>query len=280
MIHGSYPGVMTIAEESTAWPKVTGEPKEGGLGFSLKWNMGWMHDFCEYMKLDPYFRKDNHYKMTFAMTYNDSENYILPLSHDEVVHLKCSMVNKMPGYEVDKYANLRVGYTYMLGHEGKKLLFMGQDFAQEREWSEARELDWYMLQNPLNRGMHDFVGELLKTYRKYPCLYEIDNDWLGFEWMNADDKDRSIYSFVRRTRDGRQHMLFVLNMTPVEYPNYKVGVPMNTKYKLLINSDEERYGGAGHRVPKEIKARKGKCDNRNQYVVIPLPPLTGVVYLF
>ena len=280
VIHGSYPGVMTIAEESTAWPKVTGEPKDGGLGFSFKWNMGGMHDFCEYMKLDPYFRKDNHYKMTFAMTYNDSENYILPLSHDEVVHLKCSMVNKMPGYEVDKYANLRVGYTYMLGHEGKKLLFMGQDFAQEREWSEARELDWYMLQNPLNRGMHDFVGELLKTYRKYPCLYEIDNDWLGFEWMNADDKDRSIYSFVRRTRDGRQHMLFVLNMTPVEYPNYKVGVPMNTKYKLLINSDEERYGGAGHRVPKEIKARKGKCDNRNQYVVIPLPPLTGVVYLF
>ena len=280
VIHGSYPGVMTIAEESTAWPKVTGAPKDGGLGFSFKWNMGWMHDFCEYMKLDPYFRKDNHYKMTFAMTYNDSENYIMPLSHDEVVHLKCSMVNKMPGYEVDKYANLRVGYTYMLGHEGKKLLFMGQDFGQEREWSEARELDWYMLQNPLNRGMHDFVGELLKTYRKYPCLYEIDNDWLGFEWMNADDKDRSIYSFVRRTRDGRQHMLFVLNMTPVEYPNYKVGVPMNTKYKLLINSDEERFGGAGHRVPKEIKARKGKCDNRNQYVVIPLPPLTGVVYLF
>ena len=280
LILGRNPGALMIAEESTAWPKVTGEPKDGGLGFSFKWNMGWMHDFCEYMKLDPYFRKDNHYKMTFAMTYNDSENYILPLSHDEVVHLKCSMVNKMPGYEVDKYANLRVGYTYMLGHEGKKLLFMGQDFAQEREWSEARELDWYMLQNPLNRGMHDFVGELLKTYRKYPCLYEIDNDWLGFEWMNADDKDRSIYSFVRRTRDGRQHMLFVLNMTPVEYPNYKVGVPMNTKYKLLINSDEERYGGAGHRVPKEIKARKGKCDNRNQYVVIPLPPLTGVVYLF
>lgn len=280
VVRGTYPGFLTIAEESTAWPRVTGKIEDGGLDFSFKWNMGWMHDFCEYMKLDPYFRKDNHYKMTFAMTYNDSENYILPLSHDEVVHLKCSMVNKMPGYEVDKYANLRVGYTYMLGHEGKKLLFMGQDFAQEREWSEARELDWYMLQNPLNRGMHDFVGELLKTYRKYPCLYEIDNDWLGFEWMNADDKDRSIYSFVRRTRDGRQHMLFVLNMTPVEYPNYKVGVPMNTKYKLLINSDEERYGGAGHRVPKEIKARKGKCDNRNQYVVIPLPPLTGVVYLF
>ena len=280
VIHGSYPGVMTIAEESTAWPKVTGAPKDGGLGFSFKWNMGWMHDFCEYMKLDPYFRKDNHYKMTFAMTYNDSENYIMPLSHDEVVHLKCSMVNKMPGYEVDKYANLRVGYTYMLGHEGKKLLFMGQDFGQEREWSEARELDWYMLENPLNRGMHDFVGELLKIYRKHPCLYEIDNDWLGFEWMNADDKDRSIYSFVRRTRDGKQHMLFVLNMTPVEYRDYKVGVPMNTRYKLMINSDEERFGGAGHKVPKEIKARKGKCDNRDQYVAIPLPPLTAVVYLF
>ena len=232
------------------------------------------------MKLDPLFRKDNHYKMTFAMSYNSSEKYILPLSHDEVVHLKCSMVNKMPGYPVDKYANLRVGYTYMFGHEGKKLLFMGQDFAQEREWSEARELDWYLLGEPLNKGMHDYVGELLKAYRKYPCLYEIDDDWLGFEWMNADDKDRSIYSFVRRSRDGKQHMLFVLNMTPVEYPKYRVGVPMNTKYKLFLNSDDKRFGGNGHKIPKELKARKGECDGRKQYITFALPPLTAAVFLF
>lgn len=200
VVRGTYPGFLTIAEESTAWPKVTGDIEDGGLGFTFKWNMGWMHDFCEYMKLDPYFRKDNHYAMTFAMTYNESENYILPLSHDEVVHLKCSMVNKMPGYHVDKYANLRVGYTYMFGHSGKKLLFMGQDFGQEREWSEARELDWFLLQEPLNRGMKEFMGELLKMYRKYPCLYTIDNSWKGFEWMNADDKDRSTYTFIRRTK--------------------------------------------------------------------------------
>ena len=161
VIRGAFPGVMTIAEESTAWPLVTGEIEKGGLYFSYKWNMGWMHDFCEYMKLDPYFRKNNHYAMTFAMSYNNAENYILPLSHDEVVHLKCSMVNKMPGYRVDKYANLRAGYAYMFGHEGKKLLFMGQEFAQEREWSEARELDWYMLQDELNAGMLEYVKELL-----------------------------------------------------------------------------------------------------------------------
>ncbi len=280
MVRGKYPGVMTIAEESTAWPKVTASPEDGGLGFSFKWNMGWMHDFCEYMKLDPYFRKDNHYKMTFAMSYNSSENYIMPLSHDEVVHLKCSMVNKMPGYQIDKYANLRVGYTFMFGHEGKKLLFMGQDFGQEREWSEARELDWFLLAEPFNKGMHDYMSELLKLYRKYPCLYEIDNDWAGFEWMNADDKDRSIYSFVRRTADGKQHMLFVLNMTPVEYPKYRVGVPMNKKMKLLLNSDEERFGGNGHELPVELKPKKGDCDRRKQYVEFALPPLTAAIYLF
>ena len=193
VVRGTYPGFLTIAEESTAWPRVTGKIEDGGLDFSFKWNMGWMHDFCEYMKLDPYFRKDNHYAMTFAMTYNDSENYILPLSHDEVVHLKCSMVNKMPGYKTDKYANLRAGYAYMLGHSGKKLLFMGQDFGQEREWSEARELDWFLLQEDLNRGLHDYVKNLLELYNKYPCLYEIDNSWDGFEWLNCDDNDRSTY---------------------------------------------------------------------------------------
>ena len=280
LVRGKYPGVMTIAEESTAWPKVTASPEDGGLGFSFKWNMGWMHDFCEYMKLDPYFRKDNHYKMTFAMSYNSSENYIMPLSHDEVVHLKCSMVNKMPGYQIDKYANLRVGYTFMFGHEGKKLLFMGQDFGQEREWSEARELDWFLLAEPFNKGMHDYMSELLKLYRKYPCLNEIDNDWAGFEWMNADDKERSIYSFVRRTANGKQHMLFVLNMTPVEYPKYRVGVPMNKKMKLLLNSDEERFGGNGHELPAELKPKKGDCDRRKQYVEFALPPLTAAIYLF
>ena len=256
VVRGTYPGFLTIAEESTAWPRVTGKIEDGGLDFSFKWNMGWMHDFCEYMKLDPYFRKDNHYAMTFAMTYNDSENYILPLSHDEVVHLKCSMVNKMPGYKTDKYANLRAGYAYMLGHSGKKLLFMGQDFGQEREWSEARELDWFLLQEDLNRGLHDYVKNLLELYNKYPCLYEIDNSWDGFEWLNCDDKDRSTYSFFRKASNGKNNLMFIINMTPMKWENYKVGVPKKKKYKLLLNSDDVRFGGQGMEVPAEITSVK------------------------
>lgn len=280
VVRGTYPGFLTIAEESTAWPKVTGDIEDGGLGFTFKWNMGWMHDFCEYMKLDPYFRKDNHYAMTFAMTYNESENYILPLSHDEVVHLKCSMVNKMPGYHVDKYANLRVGYTYMFGHSGKKLLFMGQDFGQEREWSEARELDWFLLQEPLNRGMKEFMGELLKMYRKYPCLYTIDNSWKGFEWMNADDKDRSTYTFVRRTKDGRNNLLFVLNMTPMTWENYQISVPAKKKYKLVLNSNEERFGGNGHKIPEVVEAKAKPLCGRKYSIFIDLAPYTAAVFVF
>ena len=265
VVRGTYPGFLTIAEESTAWPKVTGKIEDGGLDFSFKWNMGWMHDFCEYMKLDPYFRKDNHYAMTFAMTYNDSENYILPLSHDEVVHLKCSMVNKMPGYKTDKYANLRAGYAYMLGHSGKKLLFMGQDFGQEREWSEARELDG---------------KNLLELYNKYPCLYEIDNSWDGFEWLNCDDKDRSTYSFFRKASNGKNNLMFIINMTPMKWENYKVGVPKKKKYKLLLNSDDVRFGGQGMEVPAEITSVKESCDYRNYSLTLDLPPYSALIFVF
>ena len=280
VVRGTYPGFLTIAEESTAWPRVTGKIEDGGLDFSFKWNMGWMHDFCEYMKLDPYFRKDNHYAMTFAMTYNDSENYILPLSHDEVVHLKCSMVNKMPGYKTDKYANLRAGYAYMLGHSGKKLLFMGQDFGQEREWSEARELDWFLLQEDLNRGLHDYVKNLLELYNKYPCLYEIDNSWDGFEWLNCDDKDRSTYSFFRKTSNGKNNLMFIINMTPMKWENYKVGVPKKKKYKLLLNSDDVRFGGQGMEVPAEITSVKESCDYRNYSLTLDLPPYSALIFVF
>ena len=280
VIRGAFPGVMTIAEESTAWPLVTGEIEKGGLYFSYKWNMGWMHDFCEYMKLDPYFRKNNHYAMTFAMSYNNAENYILPLSHDEVVHLKCSMVNKMPGYRVDKYANLRAGYAYMFGHEGKKLLFMGQEFAQEREWSEARELDWYMLQDELNAGMLEYVKELLRIYRKYPCMHEIDNDWGGFEWINADDAERSTYSFIRKSSDGKNSLLFVLNMTPVARPGYCVGVPRRKTYKLLLNSDDKRFGGNGSPIPASIRAAAKPSDYRPYRITFDLPASSAVIFIF
>lgn len=280
VVRGTYPGFLTIAEESTAWPKITGKVEDDGLGFSFKWNMGWMHDFCEYMKLDPYFRKNNHYALTFAMSYNESENYILPLSHDEVVHLKCSMVNKMPGYQTDKYANLRCGYTYMFGHAGKKLLFMGQDFGQEREWSEERELDWFLLGEDLNKGLHEYMKELLSIYRKYPCMYEFDNCWDGFEWLNCDDKDRSTYSFFRKSSTGKNNLLFIINMTPIAWENYKLGVPKKKKYKLLLNSAEERFGGAGGVMPKEIMAVKEECDYRNYSITLDLPPYAAAVFVF
>lgn len=280
IIHKTYPGFMTIAEESTAWPKVTGAPEDDGLGFSYKWNMGWMHDFCEYMKLDPYFRKDNHYSMTFAMSYNEYENYILPLSHDEVVHLKCSMVEKMPGYKVDKYANLRNGYTFMFGHCGKKLLFMGQDFGQEREWSEERELDWFLLENPLNSGLKDYVGELLKIYREYPCMYTDDNSWKGFEWINADDKDRSTYSFIRRTDCDKRCLLFIMNMTPIKWEGYKLGVPKEGTYKLILNSDDKRFGGNGVAVETEYESVKDYCDYKDYSITLDLPPYTAFVLEF
>ncbi|MBO4346759.1 MAG: 1,4-alpha-glucan branching protein GlgB [Lachnospiraceae bacterium] len=280
VIRGAFPGVCTIAEESTAWPKVTAAPEDDGLGFTFKWNMGWMHDFCEYMKLDPYFRKNNHNKLTFAMSYNSAENYILPLSHDEVVHLKCSMVNKMPGYQIDKYANLRVGYTFMFTHEGKKLLFMGQEFGQEREWSEERELDWFLLENHLNRGMLDYVEELLKIYRKYPSLYEFDSSWDGFEWVNADDADRSIYSYIRKNSTGKNNILVVLNLTPMRRNNYWVGVPTKGKYKLLLNSDDKRFGGNGGEIPSVMEAVEGKCDNRDYHLEFDLPSYGAAVFVF
>ena len=280
VIRGTFPGVMTIAEESTAWPLVTGPIDKGGLDFSFKWNMGWMHDFCEYMKLDPYFRKNNHYAMTFAMSYNSAENYILPLSHDEVVHLKCSMVNKMPGLRADKYANLRAGYAYMFGHEGKKLLFMGQEFAQEREWSEERELDWYMLQDELNSGMLEYVKTLLNLCHKYPCLHEIDNDWSGFEWVNADDAERSTYSFIRKSSDGKNNLLFVLNMTPVERKDYCVGVPKRKNYKLILNSDDKQFGGNGAEIPASIRAVAESCDYKPYRITFDLPASSAVVFVF
>ena len=215
VVLGRNPGTMMIAEESTAWPKVTGNPEDDGLGFSLKWNMGWMHDFTEYMKLDPYFRKNAHHMMTFSMEYAYSENYILVLSHDEVVHLKCSMLNKMPGEGFDKYANLKAAYAFMTGHPGKKLLFMGQEFAQLREWSEERELDWFLLSEEPHQQIQNWYRDLLHLYKKNPALYELDNDPAGFEWINKDDIFRSIFSFVRHSKGKKKNLLFECKFTPV-----------------------------------------------------------------
>ncbi len=280
VVLGKYKGTVMIAEESTAWPKVTGKPEDGGLGFSLKWNMGWMHDFLEYMKLDPYFRQYNHYKMTFSTTYAYSENYVLVLSHDEVVHLKCSMINKMPGLGQDKFENLKAGYSYMIGHPGKKLLFMGQDFGQYQEWSEARELDWFLLGEECHRNLQNYVKELLKMYKKYPALYANDQNPQGLEWINADDAARSIYSFVRWSPTGRNNLLFVINYTPVARDDYRVGVPKKKQYKLILNSKEPEFGGDVHKEQLVYKAAKKECDGRPFSFAYPLPAYGVAVFQF
>ena len=280
VVLGRNKGAVMIAEESTAWPKVTGAPEDGGLGFSLKWNMGWMHDFIEYMKLDPYFRKNAHHMMTFASSYAYSENYILVLSHDEVVHLKCSMLNKMPGLGFDKYANLKVGYAFMMGHPGKKLLFMGQEFAQLREWSEERELDWFLLAEPEHQAIQNWYRDLLHLYKKNKALYEMDSHPEGFEWINADDIFRSIYSFERHSKDNKKNLLFVCNFTPMERPDYRVGVTRRKQLKLVLNNDEKKYGGKGVERPLIYKPVKQECDGQKYSIAYPLPAYGVAVFEF
>ena len=280
VVCGRNHGVMMIAEESTAWPMVTGKAEDDGLNFTFKWNMGWMHDFLDYMKLDPYFRKDNHNKMTFAMSYNESEKYILVLSHDEVVHLKCSMINKMPGLEGDKFKNLMAGYAFMMGHPGKKLLFMGQDFGQMHEWDEKTELEWFLLDRPLHQNLQKFVKALLKIYRENPSMYELDHQWNGFEWINADDGYRSIYSFVRHDDGCKNNLLFVINFTPVAREDYRVGVPKDGKYQLILNSDDKKFGGSGNIRKKVFHAEKSECDGREYSIAYPLPAYGIAVFRY
>ena len=270
-------GAMMIAEESTAWPKVTAPPQDGGLGFSFKWNMGWMHDFLEYMKLDPYFRKYNHNRMTFGLTYFTSENYILTLSHDEVVHLKCSMINKMPGLGEDKFSNLKAGYTFMLGHPGKKLLFMGQDFGQWHEWDEKVSLDWYLTDEDSHRRLQEYVRDLLHIYKKYPALFRLDNEWDGFQWVNANDGDRSIFSFIRRDETRKKNLLFIINFTPVERPDYRVGVPRRGKYHLILDQAHGAY--AAGPMPS-YTAKKGECDGLPYSFAYPLAPYGTAIFRF
>ena len=279
LIAGRKDGTMIIAEESTAWPKVTHTPEDDGLGFTFKWNMGWMHDFLEYMKLDPYFRKYNHNKMTFSMSYATSENFILVLSHDEVVHLKCSMINKMPGIYEDKFANLKCSYAFMMGHPGKKLLFMGQDFAQFHEWDEKVSLDWYLIDEPLHRDVNNFYRGLLHIYQKYSCMYELDDSWDGFSWINADDADRSIFSFVRYNKKKKKNLLFVINFTPMNREDYMVGVPKKGTYRLILDQLHGSYSLV-NKKPIPVKAVKGECDHQPYHVKYPLAPYGVAIFEF
>lgn len=274
MMRQRFPQAITIAEESTAWPNVSGNPDDGNcLGFTFKWNMGWMHDFLEYMKLDPFFRKPNHGKMTFSTMYAYSENFILVLSHDEVVHLKCSMINKMPGLGKDKFDNLKVGYAFMCGHPGKKLLFMGQEFGQYEEWNEKKALDWYLLSESENKNLQEFVAKLNKLYCSHKCMYETDFDSRGFRWINADDAENSVYSWVRISEDKKKNLLFVLNFTPVERDNFRIGVPAKGKYKLVLGSDEDNQ-------KKSLASNDGECDGFKQSLLVDLPRYGVAVYEF
>lgn len=273
------PGAYLIAEESTAWAGVTAPASLKGLGFLFKWNMGWMNDFLEYMKLDPYFRAFNHNRLTFSLTYTYAENYVLVISHDEVVHLKCSMINKMPGYEVDKFANLRTAYGFMFGHPGKKLLFMGQEFAQLREWSEARSLDWFLLDKPLHRQMQNFVKALNHIYTKYDALYFNDNETVGFEWIKCDDAEEGIIAFIRRGKTAKDQLMFVCNFVPVERTAHLVGAPCLTKYEEILNSDAEEFGGKG-RVNGIVKAIDRPCDRMKYSLSLEIAPLSVMVFKY
>lgn len=274
-----FPGVWMIAEDSSLWPQVTALQEEGGLGFLGKWNLGWMHDFCAYMGKDQQSRRKDHYDLTFAMSYHEKEHYILPLSHDEVVHGKGSMLRKMEGCRVDQYANLRLGYTYLFGHSGKKLLFMGQDFAQEREWSPDRPLDWELLENEYHKGIQEYVKELLALYGSHPCLYRIDKGWDGFFWVNADDTQRGTYSFIRTAQDGSKKLLFILNMSSEEIKDYAVGVPENRRYALYLNSQEKRFGGSGAAVSDQMPHKKA-CDGFPYRLEFALPAYAALVFGF
>jgi len=269
-----FPNAITIAEESTSWPNVSGDPdSEGCLGFTFKWNMGWMHDFLEYMKLDPYFRKFNHTKLTFSLKYAFSENFVLVLSHDEVVHLKCSMFGKMPGDTIDKFSNLKLAYAFMTGHPGKKLLFMGQDFGQQNEWSESKSLDWYLLEDPMHEDMKAFTKKCMHLYKKYPALYATDCNPEGFKWINEDDRDNSICSFLRLSENGKKNLLFVLNFTPVVRENFKVGVPSKGKYVLVLGSDEDNQ-------IKSLAPVKEACDGYDYSVFIDIKRFGISIYEF
>jgi 1,4-alpha-glucan branching enzyme len=282
-IEDLHQGVFVIAEESTSWAGVTAPVSMNGLGFGFKWNMGWMNDFLEYMKLDPYFRQFNHNRLTFSLMYAYSENFILVISHDEVVHLKCSMLNKMPGLHDDKFANLRTAYGFMYGHPGKKLLFMGQEFAQLREWSEARSLDWFLMDGEdaaSHKGIQNYVKKLNKLYHDYDAMYYNDQDQMGFEWISCDDPQSSIVSFIRRGSTATDQLLFVCNFTPVDRDGFVVGVPCPGSYKEILNSDAEEFGGHGRVNDKPVKAVAESWNGRDYSITMHLPPLSVCVFKY
>lgn len=277
-VHNHHPDVFTVAEESTAYPGVTHSTDEGGLGFDMKWMMGWMHDTLKYFRIDPVYRRFHQNTITFSIIYAFSENFILPLSHDEVVHGKGPLIDKMPGDRWQKFANLRSMYAYMYAHPGGKLLFMGGEFAQNREWSEKRSLDWHLLDDPLHRGLQSLVQDLNGLYKKERALYVLQYEEEGFEWIDMKDVENSVLAFIRKSDQAEELMVVVCNLTPLPRYDYRLGMPHGGAWKEVFNSDGERYGGSGMHNPPQIQSERHLAHEREWSVVLTLPPL-GVVFL-
>lgn len=271
------PDVLMVAEESTAWPLVTKPADVGGLGFNLKWNMGWMNDVSHYIKLDPYFRQFNHKDLTFSFMYAFSENFVLPMSHDEVVHMKGSLLNKIPGEYKDKFAGVRAFYTYMLTHPGKKLMMMGSEFGQWNEWHYEHSLDWHLLENKENQDMKAFFQAANNLYLQRPELWEVDFSWEGFQWLEADDASANTVAFLRKDKKG-DFLVVACNFSPIHRNGYRVGVPAAGRYAAILNSDDEAFGGAGLGDKGQLSTEKVPCHGQEQSITIDLPPMSGVIY--
>lgn len=277
-VYFNFPGVMMIAEESTDWPGVSKSVSSGGLGFGFKWNMGWMNDTLGYMERDPIYRKHHHNEMTFGLVYAFSENFILPLSHDEVVHGKGSLINKMPGDDWQKFANLRAYLGFMWTHPGKKLLFMGGEFAQRDEWNHDKSLDWHLLQYASHRGLQQLVRDLNRVYKDIPALHQLDNDGSGFEWLDVNNRDQSILAFVRRGYAGTPPAIVVINLTPMPHHNYRVAVPEPGFYREHLNTDAEQYGGSNMGNAGGVHSNEDHRGKHPEYLDIILPPLATLVF--
>src|SRR5205807_59621 len=279
-VYGQVPGTITIAEESSAWPLVSRPTYVGGLGFSFKWNMGWMHDMLEYIHMDPIHRRYHHNNITFSLMYAYSENFILPLSHDEVVHIKGSMANKMPGDLWQQFANLRAFYGYMWGHPGKKLLFMGGEFGQWSEWNYKESLDWHLLEppsDPLHRQLYDFIRDLNRLYQNEPALSALDCDPAGFSWIDCYDSDNSVISFMRRSQYSDDTLVCVCNFTPVPRHGYRVGVPEAGEYYEVLNSDDTRYGGSGLLNSQPMPSGPIFWQSCPHSILLTIPPLSTIM---
>lgn len=278
VLHKTCPGAITIAEESTAWPLITGSLEEGGLGFDYKWNMGWMNDYLGYIQYDPYFRVHHHGELTFSMIYAYSEKYMLVLSHDEVVHGKSSLIGKMPGEIPEKFSNLKLTYAYMMTHPGKKLLFMGQDIGEFKEFSESREVEWDLLQDEKHKKLNDLVADLNAFYKNQPALYALDEEPEGFEWINSISANENVLVYVRKTDKEAESLLVVANFSNLQRNQYKIGVPFGGKYKEILNTDGKKYGGNGVANSRVKVSREDECDERENSIQITIPALSLLVF--